>query len=195
MAFINEQTKEINCKVVYFGPPMCGKSTSLRYIFKNVKDEKRGELVSLSTNTDRTLYFDFVPLTLGKFKNFQVRLHLYTVPGDVAYEAARKIIAKGVDGVVFLVDSQLEQLEANMASMMELKEIVENEGSDFSEVPMVIQYNKRDLSNAVPVAELRKLLNQRKVPDFETVALEGRGVFESLKSIGTQVLKSLKTAS
>ena len=194
MAFINEQRKEINCKVVYFGPPMCGKSTSLRYIFKNVKDEKRGELVSLSTSADRTLYFDFVPLTIGKFKNFQVRLHLYTVPGDVAYEAARKIIAKGVDGVVFLVDSQLEQLEANMASMMELREIIENEGGDFAEVPMVIQYNKRDLSNAVPIVELRKLLNQRKVPDFETIATEGRGVFESLKSIGKQVLKSLKTA-
>ncbi len=173
---------------------MCGKSTSLRYIFKNVKDEKRGELVSLSTSADRTLYFDFVPLTIGKFKNFQVRLHLYTVPGDVAYEAARKIIAKGVDGVVFLVDSQLEQLEANMASMMELREIIENEGGDFAEVPMVIQYNKRDLSNAVPIVELRKLLNQRKVPDFETIATEGRGVFESLKSIGKQVLKSLKTA-
>ena len=193
MAFINEQSKEVNCKVVYFGPPMCGKSTSLRYIFKNIKDEKRGELVSLSTNTDRTLYFDFVPLTLGTFKKFQVRLHLYTVPGDVAYEAARKIISKGVDGVVFLADSQLEQLESNMASMMELKEMIEEEGGNFEELPMVIQYNKRDLPNAVPMEELRKLLNPRNVPDFETIATEGRGVFESLKSIGTQVLKSLKT--
>lgn len=195
MAFINEQNKEINCKVVYYGPGRSGKSTSLRYIYQNIKEEKRGELISLSNAKDRTLYFDFVPLELGNYKNFQVRLHLYTVPGDVAYEAARKIISKGVDGVVFMADSQLEQLEPNMKSMLELTEMLEDQGSDFATLPMVIQYNKRDLPNAVPVDELKRLLNPRNVPDFETIATEGKGVFESLKSIGTQVLKSLKSES
>ncbi|OGQ45072.1 MAG: gliding-motility protein MglA [Deltaproteobacteria bacterium RIFCSPLOWO2_02_FULL_46_8] len=195
MAFINEQNKEINCKVVYYGPGRSGKSTSLRYIYQNIKEEKRGELISLSNTKDRTLYFDFVPLELGNYKNFQVRLHLYTVPGDVAYEAARKIISKGVDGVVFMADSQLEQLEPNMKSMLELTEMLEDQGSDFAILPMVIQYNKRDLPHAVPVAELKRLLNPRNVPDFETIATEGKGIFESLKAIGTQVLKSLKSES
>lgn len=191
MAFVNEQSKEINCKVVYFGPPRCGKSTSLRHIFENVKDEKKGELVSLSTSKDRTLFFDFVPLDLGKHNRFQVRLHLYTVPGDVAYDAARKIIAKGVDGVIFMADSQLEQLEHNMSSMLELKEMIENQGGDFETLPMVIQYNKRDLTNAVPVQELRNLLNTRGVPDFETVATQGLGIFEALRTVGKQVLAGL----
>lgn len=192
MAFINEQTKEVNCKVVYYGPPLCGKSTSLRYIFGNMKEEVKGELVSLSTGKDRTLYFDFVPLSLGKYKKFQIRLHLYTVPGDVAYEATRKIISKGVDGIVYVADSQLERLEPNMESMMELKEMVD-EFADFEELPMVIQYNKRDLPNAVALPELKKLLNMRGVPDFETIATQGRGVFESLKMVSKQVLQSLRT--
>ena len=153
MAFINEQNKEINCKVVYYGPGRSGKSTSLRHIYQNIKEEKRGELISLSNTKDRTLYFDFVPLELGKYKNFQVRLHLYTVPGDVAYEAARKIISKGVDGVVFMADSQLEQLEPNMKSMLELTEMLEDQGSDFATLPMVIQYNKRDHKRIVVTAE------------------------------------------
>lgn len=192
MAFINDQSKEVNCKVVYYGPSHGGKSTSLRYIFENTKEEKKGELVSLSTNNNKTLYFDFVPLALGKIKNYQIRLHLYTVPGDVAYEATRKIISKGVDGVVFLADSQLEKLEANMQSMMELKEMMEDMG-DFETTPLVIQYNKRDLKNAVAVEELRKLLNPRGVPDFETIATQGKGIFDALKAAGRQVLQSLKT--
>ena len=192
MAFINEQTKEVNSKVVYFGPPLCGKSTNLRWIYERMKAEKKGELVSLSTGGDRTLYFDFVPLTIGTLRGYQLRLHLYTVPGEIAYETARKLIAKGVDGVVFLADSQLEKMELNLQSMMELKEMIEEHGVDWDQLPMVIQYNKRDLKNAVPVGELRKLLNPRSVPDFETVASEGKGVFDSLKSISSQVFKSLK---
>ncbi|OGQ04578.1 MAG: gliding-motility protein MglA [Deltaproteobacteria bacterium RIFCSPLOWO2_01_44_7] len=192
MAFINEQTKEVNCKVVYYGPPRCGKSTSLRYIYESVKEEKRGELVSLAGKSDKTLFFDFVPLSLGKFKNYQIRLHLYTVPGDVAYESARKIISKGVDGVVCVADSQLEKLESNLQSMMELKEMVEEMGEDFETLPLVFQYNKRDLANPVPIGELRQLLNPRKVPDFETVATQGRGVYDALKAIAKEVLKSLR---
>lgn len=192
MAFINEKNKEMNLKIVYYGPPLCGKSTSLRYIFERVKEDKKGELVSLSTEKDRTLYFDFVPITLGQHKNYQIRLHLYTVPGEVAYETARKIISKGVDGVVFLADSQLEKLEDNLKSMVELQEILEENGEDLSTVPLVIQYNKRDLPNAVAVAELKNLLNPRKVADFETIATSGKGIFEAFKAISKSVLRNLK---
>jgi len=192
MAFINEQTKEVNCKVVYFGPPLCGKSTSLRWIYDRMREEKKGELVSLSTGDDRTLYFDFVPLTVGQLRGYQLRLHLYTVPGEVAYESARKLIAKGVDGVVFLADSELEKMELNFSAMLELKDMIEEHGIDWDTLPMVVQYNKRDLPDAVPVIELRRLLNPRNVPDFETVAIEGKGVFDALKAISAQVFKSLK---
>lgn len=191
MSFINEQTKEVNLKVVYYGPAFCGKSTSLCHIYQNVKEKDRGELVSLSNGKDKTLYFDFLPLDLGKVKKYQVRLHLYTMPGDVPYRAARKIISKGVDGVIFLADSALARLEDNLHSMMELKELIEDQGGDFENLPMVIQYNKRDLPNAVAVDELKRLLNPRKVPDFETIATQGKGVFEALKAISTRVLKTL----
>lgn len=191
MAFINDKTKEVNLKVVYYGPPFCGKSTSLRTIYEKVKENHRGELASLSTSGDRTLYFDFVPISLGKHKNYSIRLHLYTVPGEVAYQAARKIISKGVDGAVFLADSQLEKLEANLQSMMQFKEMVEESGEAFETLPMVIQYNKRDLPSAVKIDELKKLLNPRGLPDFETVATKGQGVYEAFKAISKQVLRSL----
>ncbi|MBI4124418.1 MAG: gliding-motility protein MglA [Deltaproteobacteria bacterium] len=192
MAFINDKTKEVNLKVVYYGPPLCGKSTSLRYIYERVKENNRGELASLSTGHDRTLYFDFVPISLGKHKNYDIRLHLYTVPGEVAYQAARKIISKGVDGAVFLADSQLEKLEANLQSMMQFKEMVEESGEEFERLPVVFQYNKRDLPGAVKTDELRKLLNPRGLPDFETVAVKGQGVYEAFKAISKGVLKTLQ---
>lgn len=192
MAFINEKLKEVNCKILYYGPALCGKSTSLRHIYQNIKEQDKGELVSLSTPQDRTLYFDFLPINLGKRNKFQVRLHLYTVPGEAAYKVARKIIAKGVDGVVFLADSRLERLEDNLASMVELKEMIDEEGGEFEKLPMVLQYNKRDLPGAVALDELKRLLNPRKVPDFETVATQGKGIFEALKSVSAQVLKTLK---
>lgn len=192
MAFINERSKEINCKVVYYGPPRCGKSTSLRNICNEIKKDTKGELISLTSDNDRTLYFDFVPLTLGKVGDYTIRLHLYTVPGEVAYDANRKIISKGVDGVVFVADSQIEKIEANIASLTELNDILKHEGQSLTEVPHVIQYNKRDLPNAAPTAELRKLLNKFAAPDFETVATNGNGVFDSFKAIATKVLMDLK---
>lgn len=192
MSFINENTKEINCKIVYYGPPRGGKSTSLRHIFEQIKKKSKGELISLSTANDHTLYFDFVPVTLGLVGDYQIRLHLYTVPGEVAYDQNRKIISKGVDGVVFVADSQLEKTDSNIACMKELRDILKDEGIDWRELPMVFQYNKRDLSNAIPVAELRTILNPLKVPDFETVATEGKGVYDVLKAIGTKVLLDLK---
>lgn len=195
MSFINEKTKEINCKVVYYGPPLCGKSTSLRKIYEQVREDAKGDLISLSQNNDRTLYFDFVPLHLGNYKNYTIRLHLYTVPGEVGYDAARKLISKGVDGVVFIADSQLERMEANIKSMNNLRETLKHEGVDLKKFPLVFQYNKRDLPNAVPVEELRKLLNSNSSEDFETVAITGEGVFEVLRAIGTKVLHGLKKTS
>jgi len=189
---MDERTKEINCKVVYYGPPRSGKSSSLKSIYNEVKQESKGELISLTSDNDRTLYFDFVPITLGKLNDYTVRMHLYTVPGDVAYEANRKIISKGVDGVVFVVDSQLEKAEQNISSLKELREILAHEGVGVNDLPMVVQYNKRDLPSAVPVSELRNLLNPRRVPDFETVATKGVGVYDVLKAIGTNVLLDLK---
>lgn len=195
MSFINEKTKEINCKVVYYGPPLCGKSTSLRKIYEQVREESKGDLISLSQDNDRTLYFDFVPLHLGNYKNYTIRLHLYTVPGEVGYDAARKLISKGVDGVVFIADSQLERMEANIKSMNNLRETLKHEGIDLKKFPLVFQYNKRDLPNAVPVDELRKLLNLNSSEDFETVAITGEGVFDVLRAIGTKVLHGLKKTS
>lgn len=194
MAFINERNKEINCKIVYYGPPRCGKSTSLRQICADVRKDIKGELVSLTSDNDKTLYFDFVPLTLGKIKDYTIRLHLYTVPGEVAYDANRKIISKGVDGVVFVADSQLEKAENNINSMAELNEILNHEGISFKDVPHVIQYNKRDLPNAVPVLELKKLINKFGAPDFETVATSGKGTYDAFKAIATKVLIDLKKA-
>jgi signal recognition particle receptor subunit beta len=192
MAFINERTKEINCKIVYYGPPRCGKSTSLKHICDEIKKDTKGEVISLTSEEDRTLYFDFVPVTLGKLGEYTIRLHLYTVPGEVAYEANRKIISKGVDGVVFVADSQLERIESNLASLAELKGILRHEGIDFGDVPHVIQYNKRDLPNAVSAKELKNLINKYAVPDFETVATAGTGIYDAFKTIASRVLMDLK---
>ncbi|MBT3181888.1 MAG: GTPase domain-containing protein [Deltaproteobacteria bacterium] len=190
MSFINDKTKEINCKVVYYGPPRCGKSTSLRYIYEQIKKGSKGEMISLSQSNDKTLYFDFVPLNLGKINDYTVRLHLYTVPGDVGYQQSRALISKGVDGLVFMADSQLEMMESNIQAFADLKEIL---GSEWGEIPCVFQYNKRDLKSAVPTKELSSYLNDGTFPEFETIATSGDGVFESFKMISKEVLKDLST--
>lgn len=193
MSFINDNTKEINCKVVYYGPAMCGKTTTLKQICNQIKRESKGEMVSINADEqNRTLYFDFVPLTLGKVKNYTIRLHVYTVPGEVAYKSARKILSKGVDGVVFIADSQLQRMEDNITSLNELKAIVREEDLDWASLPKVIQYNKRDLPGALSITEMQGVLNPVGDAHFETVAITGQGVFDTLKAIGTKVVMGLK---
>ncbi|MCL2314392.1 MAG: ADP-ribosylation factor-like protein [Proteobacteria bacterium] len=192
MSFINYSSREINCKIVYYGPGLCGKTTNLHYIHKKVGPNMKGKLISLSTETERTLFFDFLPLSLGEIRGFRTRFHLYTVPGQVFYDASRKLILKGVDGVVFVADSQLERMEANIESLDNLRVNLAEQGYDLDRIPFVIQYNKRDLPNAVPVEELRRELNYRNVPEWNAIAPQGVGVFDTLKSVARLVLRELK---
>jgi signal recognition particle receptor subunit beta len=192
MSFINYSSREINCKIVYYGPGLCGKTTNLQYIYKKTAPEAKGKMISLATETERTLFFDFLPLSLGEIRGFKTRFHLYTVPGQVFYDASRKLILKGVDGVVFVADSQIERMEANIESLDNLKSNLQEQGYDYDKIPVVMQYNKRDLPNAAEVAELRRLLNPGGLPEFESVAFKGTGVFESLKAIAKLVLTELK---
>src|SRR5512147_889773 len=166
MSFINYSSREINCKIVYYGPGLCGKMTNLQYVYKKTNPDQKGKLISLATETERTLFFDFSPLSLGVIKGFKVRFHLYTVPGQVFYAASRKLILKGVDGVVFVADSQIERMEANIESVENLRINLAEQGYDLDKIPYVIQYNKRDLPNVVPLEELHRLLNPRSVPEF-----------------------------
>jgi signal recognition particle receptor subunit beta len=192
MSFINYMAREINCKIVYYGPGLCGKTTNLRYIYDKTNPTAKGKMISLATETERTLFFDFLPLSLGEIRGFKTRFHLYTVPGQVFYDASRKLILKGVDGVIFVADSQIERLEANQESLDNLVTNLAEQGYALERLPYVVQYNKRDLPNAVEVGELRQLLNPTGVPDFEGVARTGVGVFETLKAVSKAVLNELK---
>ena len=192
MSFINYSAREINCKIVYYGPGLCGKTTNLQFIYRRTNPGQKGKLISLATETERTLFFDFLPLALGDIKGFKVRFHLYTVPGQVFYAASRKLILKGVDGVVFVADSQLERMESNLESIDDLGINLAEQGYELEKLPFTIQYNKRDLPNIIPVEEINRLLNPRNIPSFEAVAVTGRGVFETLKSVAKQVLFELK---
>jgi len=195
MSFINYAAREINCKIVYYGPGLCGKTTNLQFIYDKTNPDVKGKMISLATETERTLFFDFLPLSLGEIRGFRTRFHLYTVPGQVFYDASRKLILKGVDGVIFVADSQKERMEANMESVDNLRSNLKEQGFDLDKVPYVIQYNKRDLRNAAAVQEMRKLLNPTLVPDFEACAQTGEGVFETLKSVAKGVLTDLKRMS
>lgn len=191
MSMINYASREINCKIVYYGPGLCGKTTNLEYVFNKVNPETRGKLISLATETERTLFFDFLPVDLGSVRGFKTRFHLYTVPGQVYYNASRRLILKGVDGIVFVADSKADRMDANIASMQNLYENLAEYGYDPNQLPMVIQYNKRDMPDALSVEELRAQLNPNGLPDFEAVAVEGIGVFDTLKAVSKLVLKSL----
>ncbi|OGL41828.1 MAG: gliding-motility protein MglA [Candidatus Schekmanbacteria bacterium RBG_13_48_7] len=192
MSFINYSCREINCKIVYYGPGLCGKTTNLQFIYGKTDDEAKGKMISLATETDRTLFFDFLPLELGKIRGFRTRFHLYTVPGQVFYDASRKLILKGVDGVIFVADSQEERWEANLESIQNLRDNLNEQGYDLEKVPFVMQYNKRDLPNCVSLDLMQKDLNTLYVPWFEANALSGVGVFDTLKATAKLVLNELK---
>jgi signal recognition particle receptor subunit beta len=191
MSMINYASREINCKVVYYGTGLGGKTTNLEHIHSRVNPETRGKMISLATETDRTLFFDFLPIDLGSIKGFKTRFHLYTVPGQVYYNASRKLILKGVDGIIFVADSQPHRAEANIEAMHNLYENLESYGYELASIPFVIQYNKRDVPDAVSIEELRAQLNPSGVPDFEAVAVHGDGVFETLRGVSKLVVKNL----
>jgi signal recognition particle receptor subunit beta len=192
MTFINYASREINCKIVYYGPGLCGKTTNLQYIYDSTAPQAKGKLISLATETDRTLFFDFMPLELGTVRGFKTRFHLYTVPGQVYYDASRKLILKGVDGVVFVADSQEERMDANIESLYNLEENLATQGYDLNQIPYVLQLNKRDLPNVAPVEELSSELLRKGEPVYEAVATTGEGVFDTLKAVAKQVLTELR---
>jgi len=192
MTFINYASREINCKIVYYGPGLCGKTTNLQYIYDSTAPQAKGKLISLATETDRTLFFDFMPLELGTVRGFKTRFHLYTVPGQVYYDASRKLILKGVDGVVFVADSQEERMDANIESLYNLEENLQTQGYNLMDIPYVLQLNKRDLPNVVPPDELAAELMRKNEPVFEANALQGMGVFDTLKAVAKQVLTELR---
>jgi signal recognition particle receptor subunit beta len=192
MSFINYSSREINCKIVYYGPGLCGKTTNLQYIYAKTNPEAKGKMISLATETERTLFFDFLPLSLGEIRGFKTRFHLYTVPGQVFYDASRKLILKGVDGVVYVADSNVGRVEANIEALDNLRVNLQDQGYNLDKIPYVVQYNKRDVPDPVPVDEMRKLLNPTSVPDYEAVAVTGVGVFDTLKAVAKLVLTELK---
>jgi signal recognition particle receptor subunit beta len=197
MSLVNYQAREITCKIVYYGPGRSGKTTNLHYVYSQVPEERKGKMVSLATQTDRTLFFDFLPLDLGTISGFTTRFQLYTVPGQVYYQATRKLVLQGADGVVFVADSQARQLQENIESFQDLHENLAEQSVDPRGIPLVIQYNKQDLPRDLILTpeELGDAINFRAVPDFSADALHGPGVFETLRSISEQVLKRLSSGS
>lgn len=192
MALVNHTTREINAKIVYYGPGLCGKTTNIHFIYHRISPGQRGKLISLATETDRTLFFDFLPVELGSIKNYKVRFHLYTVPGQVFYNATRKLVLKGADGVIFVADSQRIMMDANLESIANLRANFADQGVDLDDFPMVIQYNKRDLPDVYSVEELNAAMNQHGLPFLEAVATTGEGVLKCFTAISKLVLQDMQ---
>jgi mutual gliding-motility protein MglA len=192
LSFINFAAREINCKIVYYGAGLGGKTTNLQVIYQKTADQQKGKMISLATETERTLFFDFLPLDLGSVRGFKTRIHLYTVPGQVFYDASRKLILRGVDGIVFVADSQEQRMDANVEALENLMSNLKEHGYDFNKIPYVLQLNKRDLPNILPADMLATELRKKNEPIVEAIAFQGTGVFETLKEIAKQVLTDLK---
>jgi mutual gliding-motility protein MglA len=192
MSFFNHNAKEIHCKIVYYGPSLGGKTTNLQWVYQNTADEQKSTLQALNTDVERTIFFDFLPLNIGDIRGYKTRFHLYSVPGQVVYDASRKLILKGLDGVIFVADSQPERMEENLEALRNLEKNLEVQGYDIRQVPLVLQYNKRDLPNALSLVDMRRALNHFNAPEFEATAAEGKGVMESLKSISKSIIHVLK---
>ena len=194
MSFVNPRNKEINCKVVYYGPGLGGKTTNIQYVYKKTAHDKRGEMVTLDTENERTLFFDFLPLELGNIQGYKTRFHLYTVPGQSFYEASRKLILRGVDGVIFVADSQVNRMDDNLESWEGLKRNLDEQNYDVNKLPIIMQWNKRDLANVTSINEMELRLNADKRPSFQASAITGEGVFECLKMMTKLVLLNIKGA-
>lgn len=192
MAFINQEAREIHCKLVYYGPSLGGKTTNVQWVYSRTTGQGETQMQAFNANTERTLFFDFLPMDVGEIRGLKTRFHLYTVPGQVVYDASRKLIMKGLDGVVFVADSQLERMEENLEALRNLEKNLDQQGYDIRRVPLVIQYNKRDLPNVTPLAEMRASLNRVNAPDFEAVASSGKGVMETLRTISKTIVTTLK---
>ena len=192
MALLNYSSREINAKIVYYGPGLSGKTTNIDMVYKKLRPEQKGKLVSLATQTDRTLFFDFLPVDLGEIKGFKTRFHLYTVPGQVFYNATRKMVLKGADGVVFVADSQRQMMDANIESLKNLEENLQAYGKSLEKIPHIIQFNKRDLPNSMSLEEMYKKLDKYNAPFFEAVATDGKGVMETLSAAAKMVLRTLR---
>jgi mutual gliding-motility protein MglA len=195
MSFINHNAKEIHCKIVYYGPSLGGKTTNVQWVYQKTADDQKSKLVALNTDVDRTLFFDFLPLNIGDIRGYKTRFHLYTVPGQVVYDASRRLILKGLDGVIFVADSQIERMEENIQALKNLEKNLQLQGYDIKEIPLVMQYNKRDLANASSLGDLRSQLNFHNSPEFEARASEGHGVMESLKTVSKSIINVLKGGS
>jgi mutual gliding-motility protein MglA len=193
LSFLNYSTREINFKIVYYGPGLSGKTTNIKHIYEKVKKDNKGKLVSLATETERTLFFDFFPLDLGTIREYKVRFHLYTVPGQIYYSASRKLILKGVDGLVFVADSQRERFEANIESLNDMLDNMREYHINFDIMPYVLQLNKRDLPNVTPANELIQTLRKKDEPVLEAVALKGDGIIETLKTISKLIMVDVKS--
>lgn len=192
MALINIAAREIHCKIVYYGIGYCGKTTNLQYVFNTINPNARGAMTKIDTGeTERTLFFDFLPLDLGTVYGFRTRFHLYTVPGQVLYERTRLAVLNGADGVVFVADSQAEKMEENIQSIAELEMHMRRLGKDMSIFPLVMQWNKRDMPSAISIPALERYLNRRRAPSYEAVAAQGRGVFATLRTISKKVIAQL----
>lgn len=192
MAVINYSKKEISAKIVYYGPSLCGKTTNIQSIYASIKPEQKGKLVSLATEADRTLFFDFLPIEIANIRGFKTRLHFYTVPGQVYYNSTRRAVLTGVDGLVFVADSQRDKMEENIESLANLEENLNYYGKSMKTLPLVIQYNKRDLPDVTPVAEMEQILNPDGYPYFEAVATTGEGVLQTLTKITKMVLRHIE---
>lgn len=192
MSLINYNAKEIHCKIVYYGPSLGGKTTNMQWLYQQANSDDKSEMFQLPTEVERTMFFDFLPLEVGDIRGFKTRFHVYTVPGQVVYDASRKLILKNLDGVVFVADSQQERMEENIQSMKNLENNLAKLGFDIKEIPMVIQYNKRDLPNALPLEEMRTALNHYNKPEFEGTANKGGGVFEAFKTVSKSIVSVLK---
>lgn len=195
MSLINYSSREINCKIVYYGPGLGGKTSNIQYVYEKLAPETKGKLVTLATEMDRTLFFDFLPLELGEVKGFKTRFHLYTVPGQVYYNASRKLILRGVDGLVFVADSSESRFDANIEALYNLHDNLKEYDLSLAEIPFVMQWNKRDAADALPLAELEEELNPEGHPSFEAIAVKGDGVFDTLKAVAKQVLRQLQTVN